>query len=207
MSKIFTSGAIKIIASGTVECIDGNKKKLTKSELDKKINRIEIIESDSFDIKLDRVTVNDRKKIEEKSAEHRKENVNLNTRTLRKRKSDHIIEPPKKRARLNTVVKSNQNPKFISTEPCKIKKKSIVLAHMRTYSPWPACVIELNEKTVKVKFFGDDTVGTVKIENIGLIHENEILIKSLLNKKIPNYRKAIAEVEVVLKVPSDLSLL
>lgn len=78
---------------------------------------------------------------------------------------------------------------------------------MPTYLPWPCRLIEITQKKAEVKFFGDNTTGSVKLDRIGHFKENSDLVKQLATKKIPNYRKAIAEVEIILKVPQHLSIL
>lgn len=87
-----------------------------------------------------------------------------------------------------------------------LKIGTVSLAHMPTFSEWPARILSMKKTRVNVAFFGDDLTGTIDIKNIGLIEDNTQLIKYLLNKKIRNYKKAVLELERFQNVPGHLSI-
>lgn len=129
--------------------------------------------------------------------------------TLRKRKSVHfedeqLLEPNKKRA-CRQLVKIIRKPKFIRSIVLEIG--SVVLAHMPTYSEWPACILRIDKSRVLVSFFGENLTGTVNADRIGPIDQNSELIKYLLKKKINKYKKAVLEMELFQNVPSHLSII
>lgn len=105
--------------------------------------------------------------------------------SLRKRKGE-FLEPEKKKPKL-CVAAREKKPKFVVALQENIKEGTIVLAHMKSFSPWPAKVIgktvTKSDTKVKVYFLGDHKTGTVKANQIGLIGENSGLIASLLRKK------------------------
>lgn len=123
-----------------------------------------------------------------------------------KRKADETVGGEKKKV-CKEIAKTECKPKFISAPRNSLQVGMIVLAWMRTYSPWPAKLLVLKKTTADVLFMGDQTKGTVNIEKLGLIGENSALIKHLSLKSIKDYRKAVLEAERLQGVPDHLSVL
>ena len=85
----------------------------------------------------------------------------------------------------------------------------VVMAKMSSYSPWPAKVegFTANKKRMHVFFFGTNNRGIVDIgEVVPFIHCQSV-VRLLLLRKIGPFHKSIAEVERVLKIPSEISAL
>lgn len=88
-----------------------------------------------------------------------------------------------------------------------IKTNSIVLAKMRTYSPWPAKLVAFKQSTALVYFFGSGNHGEVSTDELVNFEDCLLLIKVLALKKLKNYHKGIREAEVHLRIPSCHSIL
>lgn len=108
------------------------------------------------------------------------------------------------------IAEQERKAKFVIAPPEEVIEGMLVLAHMKSFSPWPARVIKKivtkTQTNIRVYFYGDQTTGTVKVEQIGLIGENSALIKCLSQKKIKNYAKAVLEMERLTNVPPNLSI-
>lgn len=128
---------------------------------------------------------------------------------FRKRKCTQNITLPPAKKTCSTIVRANRliTPKLIPIEKDKLKVGMIVIAKMKTYSAWPAVITSFEKTGVKVQFFGDDTTGKITYNNIGTFHDNEMLIKLNLKKKINGYIKAVRCAEGVLNIPPHLSIL
>lgn len=85
----------------------------------------------------------------------------------------------------------------------------LVLAKMRSYSPWSAQVKghSKNKKRIQVHFFGTDNQGTVDASEIVPFDICEEVVRLLLLRKLGIFHKSIFEIERILAVPSELSLL
>lgn len=130
---------------------------------------------------------------------------NVPNYNLRKRTVEYAVKPATKRVRLEIV--KNHIPKFVSAIPDILTVGMLVLAKMPTYSAWPAQIEEIRpNKRVIVIFLGENSKGTVKIEQIGLVGENVALIQATLSKKIKNFAKAVKELESMQNVPQHLSI-
>lgn len=122
---------------------------------------------------------------------------------LGKRRSEEEIDPEPEKKR---ICIREKKPKFIPAKRDQIKENMVVLAHLQTYSEWPAKILQINKLSVKVFFFGDHLTANLKHEKIGLIGENAGLIKCLLKKNIKDYKKSVLEMERVQNVPVHLSI-
>lgn len=80
---------------------------------------------------------------------------------------------------------------------------------MATYSPWPARIesFSTNKKRTTVQFFGDQTTGSVNSNEIVPFAICKNVIRLLLLRKLGPFHKAIVEVEKLLQVPPELSML
>lgn len=74
----------------------------------------------------------------------------------------------------------------------------LVLAKMQTYSPWPAKIMEIKDKTVIVFFFGTNNHGSVKRIACVPIQFCGPVILRLMESKQANLLKAIEEMKVIL---------
>lgn len=99
---------------------------------------------------------------------------------------------------------------IIRPEPCKeVEINQIVLFKMRGHCEWPAYVLSKEGNIVEVEFFGDHTTQRSALgENI-LQFENssELILFNLRNRKKADYQKAIKEVEIVMRVSPENSIL
>lgn len=88
------------------------------------------------------------------------------------------------------------------------KKNDIVLAKQRNSVPWPAQILTI-EKRVRVFFFGDGREGVVNSGEIYDFVASSSAISVYLKRKNAriDYKKGIKEVERLLSIPSDLSLI
>lgn len=123
-----------------------------------------------------------------------------------KRKSIEDIAPDAKRFRKD-IVKKIPIPKLVVADKNVLSKHLPVIAKMRTYAAWPACIQSLQKTCVSVLFFGENSTGNVPYSGIGLIDDNYNLLRSNLSKKIVGYEKAVKQMERTLNIPSDKSLL
>lgn len=85
----------------------------------------------------------------------------------------------------------------------------LIMAKMATYSPWPARLnaFSNNNKRAHVFFFGENNTGQVNVSEIVPFEHSMNVIRLLLLRKVSSYHRAIAEIESILKVPPQLSLL
>lgn len=142
-------------------------------------------------------------KFEEKQTKDRLDCYNLRAR---KRAAEITINPPPKRSRTLTIMRKEPEPKLIQASRETLIEGRLVLAKMRSYAPWPATIQTIRNSCVAIKFFGDDTTGTVPYNSIGLFDENHRLIISNLRKNIRGYEKAIRSAEVSVGIPSKHSV-
>lgn len=98
--------------------------------------------------------------------------------------------------------------KFLDTKQ-SIQVNDIVMAKMKTYSAWPARLLAFtqNNKRASVHFFGTNNTGHVDVIEIVPFHHCHDVITLLLLRKLGDFHKGITEIETILKVPDDLSLL
>lgn len=83
------------------------------------------------------------------------------------------------------------------------------MAKMRSYSPWGAQVKghSKNKKRIHVYFYGTENEGTVDASEIVPFDICEEVIRLLLLRRIGMFHKSILEIERILAVPPELSLL
>lgn len=138
---------------------------------------------------------------------------NLRQRSIKSTNPSQPTQSIKKTKPKNAIVKMNV--------PCPIKlwktlknsrsaippKNSIIVAKMRSFSPWPAKLVGLHNKTALVYFFGTGEHGEVKSDEIILFEDALLLLKALSLKKLKNYHRAIREAEIFLSIPTDASIL
>lgn len=110
-----------------------------------------------------------------------------------------IVEPAKK-----TVVKRLD---FVQLKTFNLN--DIVLAKQKFSCPWPARILSIEKKRVSVFFFGDKRTGYVNpLEIYDFSKSMDALKQFLLVKKKPRgFISGIREVELLLGVNSDVSLL
>lgn len=107
---------------------------------------------------------------------------------------------------LNSLIDSSwRQSKSIQQQ---LNVQMIVMAKMKTYSPWPARILELNhaKKRAKVYFFGSNNEGFVDQKEIVEFDKATQTIRLLLIRCNSTFLKAVKEVEKILKVPDNLSL-
>lgn len=88
-----------------------------------------------------------------------------------------------------------------------LRVNDLVMAKMRTYCAWPAQVIDVKGKRTEVYFFGTAQKGTVNTANVKLFIESHQKIRRLLPRLNPQFIKAIREVETILEIPEENSIL
>lgn len=84
---------------------------------------------------------------------------------------------------------------------------TLVLAKMKTWSPWPSKLLQIGEKRAYVYFFGTENHGYVDNGEIVSFVDSQILISKLASMKIPDYKRAVREAEISVHVPMHLSIL
>lgn len=85
----------------------------------------------------------------------------------------------------------------------------LVMARMKTYSAWPARVdgFSKNGKRANVHFFGSNNSGAVEISEIVPFCQCRNVIKLLLLRKLSIFHKGIREIETLMGICSEMSLL
>lgn len=114
--------------------------------------------------------------------------------------------PPAKRVKTLTVARVEPIPKFMPTSRDSLILGQIVLAKMKSYAAWPAYITELRPSCVGIRFFGEDTHGTVPYKGIGSFEENCQLMLFHLKRNVRGYEKAMRTVEISMAVPSKDSI-
>lgn len=123
------------------------------------------------------------------------------------------------------AVKKVLNPRplhsLISSEWTKCKRNfkttdknvkigDIVMAKMATFNAWPSRIVDFTtskKKKANVYFFGDGRNGLVELAEIIPFTDCHELIRLIATRKVSTFHKGIAEVERLLGVPAELSLL
>lgn len=92
-----------------------------------------------------------------------------------------------------------------------IKINDVVIAKLRGHSPWPSICKEFLSKTrVRVEWLGvcsNEKIGFVNISEITLFKDSLPLVRNILNRGNSKFQKAIQEVEVIMQIPENLSML
>lgn len=85
---------------------------------------------------------------------------------------------------------------------------SIVLARQKYSISWPARVVNIEKKNIRVYFFGDKREGLVSASEIYDFEESSAALKGVItSSKIPRgFLTGIREVELLLKIPSHNSI-
>lgn len=92
--------------------------------------------------------------------------------------------------------------------PCKsVDIGEVIVCKMRGFVEWPAFVTGFEKNLVCIQFFGDNTTHKAAVKNFYKFNDSiEILLSHLRTKKHPLLLKAVKEVEVVLALPSNESI-
>lgn len=202
--------AISSIATRTrSKTIESNSRTTKKQKTNaNKINRL--IECH---VRLNRLTqkqimsaiANDLTKIEEQTPRY-------NLRNGNNKKSVQIPKAAKKNIVSNAIAKISLSNMTVAQLWTYLKKECLTppsknlccLAKMRSYSPWPAMVLELKGKTTTVYFFGEGTTGAVQTTEIVPFDKCLTLAKKYLN--IKGYFRAVRELEITLNTPQYASI-
>lgn len=139
-----------------------------------------------------------------------------NTREKSKRIKNIIINKNSKKQQqpnLDRKLKSQEkslsvsNVQFVKLSDFKVN--SIVLAKQKYSVPWPSRVLKVEKERVFVYFFGDKRCGYVSKGEIYDFILSKSAIKSVIasSRKKQSYLTGIVEVQSVLGIPSDDSLL
>lgn len=84
----------------------------------------------------------------------------------------------------------------------------IALCKMRGFCEWPCIVTAVDGNIIEVEFFGDHTVYKAKIDHFFDIKQSsDVMLSNLRRLKSSLYRKAIAEVEIAMGIPPEVSIL
>lgn len=136
--------------------------------------------------------------------------INTNLNNGLEQKPSQQTKVTKRDKTSTVVVKSVSMPSLWNT----MKKNrtmpiinSIVLAKMKSYSPWPSKLIQIKGKNAYVYFFGTNNHGTVQFDEVVPFIEATSVIKLLPAIKINHYKKAVREAEVFQGIPPELSIL
>lgn len=109
---------------------------------------------------------------------------------------------------LDALIRSawNQCKKDFNEEPAH---GDIVMAKMTSYSPWPSRIegFSKNKKRADVYFFGTNNRGSVNTNEIVIFDRCHNLIRLLLLRRFSEFHKSVFEVESLLGIEPNLSLL
>lgn len=122
-----------------------------------------------------------------------------------KLKNEHQVLKANTFTNLTTIWKNCK--KNVDIE--KFAVGDLVLAKMKSYSPWPSQILSVDKKRVNVIFFGYGNKGSVPIDEIVPYDYNDSTIPlfvALLKKKILHYSKAVREVEIKLNISEQNSI-
>lgn len=119
------------------------------------------------------------------------------------RKQETLLTKAKTQNKCSTV----STIRFVKLNDFNVN--SIVLAKQKYSVPWPAQVLSVEKKRVSVHFFGDRRRGFVSKQEIYDFILSTSAIKSIIasKKQHRSYYTGVAEVEHLIGIPSDKSLL
>lgn len=85
-----------------------------------------------------------------------------------------------------------------------------VLAHMKSFVPWPAIIISFssNQKRINVHFYGTNQKGTVHAKDVAAFQDASEVIRLLLLRKatLSGFEKAVREIEIINNIPIEESI-
>lgn len=86
---------------------------------------------------------------------------------------------------------------------------SIVMAKMKSYCPWPARILEINQTRTKAKvyFFGSNNEGAVDMKEIVEFTNAAETVRFLLLRKNLSFTNGIRTIESIIGVPDALSII
>lgn len=116
-------------------------------------------------------------------------------------KADPIVKNTKSQQRSTALCKTSHLKKNIV-----IEVGQLVLAKQKHSVPWPSRIIAIKKDSVSVFFFGDGRFGPVKKCNLYSVCESKDIILNCLRRNITDYKKGILEMERILGMPENLSL-
>lgn len=93
------------------------------------------------------------------------------------------------------LVKSTKNTQRKIILPIEVGQH--VLAKQKYSVPWPARVLAVRKTSADVHFYGDGRSGPVNRKEISMISQQ--VICENIRKNIPNYKKAVNELEMITK--------
>lgn len=106
------------------------------------------------------------------------------------------------------IVSALVSRKPTTKKAVNLQKGDITLCKMRGFCEWPCFVTGTDGKFIHVEFFGDRTTYKAKIDSFLDIKESlEIVRYNLQRLKSLQYRKAVRELENMLKIPASASML
>lgn len=123
-----------------------------------------------------------------------------NTSTGRKRKRETKIEKQKRMRKSTKLLLSEQIDRDSPSRQYLLNE--IILTTIPGFVPWPSRILKIDGHTILVEFFGTGQRNLVRSNSISGISSHKMI--PYLNRK--GYRKAVLELEKVLKIPSNLSL-
>lgn len=86
-------------------------------------------------------------------------------------------------------------------------ESQIVLAKMKSYSPWPAKIMSVDKKKAKVFFFGTNNHGTVNLSDCVPAEYCGAVISRLVCSNQAHYLKAVREMEIIVGLANSNALL
>lgn len=185
--------------------------KINKKSKKKIVNNIKVRD---IVIKLERLTQQQIKEMTEpKKRTIEQQNGKYELRKRTEKKTEQKVN--KKATKTTAITKSSTQSVAVLWAAAKKEQKqqqplavkTIILAKMRSYSPWPAKLVSIEKKRAQVYFFGTDNHGSVDKDDIVTFKRVPILIKKLLTMKIKHFEKAVREAEIYNGVPYHLSLI
>lgn len=192
-----------------------SKKVLTENKLT--INtRSKSIKSETVQKKIEISTPKHPRKTRSNCKENILHSPNLSPRKTRSKSEKIPIIPFDSspiRQQQQTSAKKENNRNQLSKERFvklnEIKVDSIVLAKQKYSIPWPAKILQIEKERVFVYFFGDKRSGYVSKGEIYDFILSANALKSIIasKKKQRTFCTGIAEVELLMSIPSDKSML
>lgn len=209
-----------------------NDKKKSQNKLKKNFKSSKIVASANQPVRITRSTSLKIKTVEEQYNNQNKDCFARNTRS----KSKTLFVPnsfintrskSQKIENITTSLQSNdQQPQNLNnkakdqSKSLSLSKKqfvklhdfkvdSVVLAKQKYSIPWPSKVVSIEKERILVYFFGDKRCGYVSKNEIYDFILSVSALKSTIssNKNPRSYKLGITEVEMLMEIPHEYSLL
>lgn len=137
----------------------------------------------------------------------RSKSQNIPTISTKSNSIEYLPQKLPKERKTQSKISALSKIQFVKLRDLKVD--SVVLAKQKYSIPWPAKVNAIGKEKILVHFFGDRRSGYVqKTEIYDYILSGNAVKSKVLSKNVPlSYLTGISEVEILLGVPREKSIL